>query len=81
MPVKSGPAQAANPLIAENAMNEPRYGVRQERNGTWTVIDLITRLPAASDGRDLAGLDEEDARDIMNMLNRAYLARRRSPLV
>ncbi|KQS89771.1 hypothetical protein ASG68_06180 [Rhizobium sp. Leaf453] len=62
-------------------MNEPRYGLRQERNGSWTIVDLITRVPAASDGRDLAGLDREDAQDIMDVLNRDYLARRKSPLV
>lgn len=62
-------------------MNEPRYDLRQERNGTWTVLDIVTRLPAASDGRDLTGLDREDARDIMDVLNRDYLARRKSPLV
>ncbi|WP_280138991.1 hypothetical protein [Rhizobium sp. Leaf386] len=44
-------------------------------------MDLITRVPAASDGRDLAGLDREDAQDIMDVLNRDYLARRKSPLL
>ena len=62
-------------------MNEPRYGLRQERNGSWTIVDLITRVPAASDGRDLTGLDRQDAQDIMDVLNRDYLARRKSPLV
>lgn len=62
-------------------MNEPRYSLHQETNGTWTVIDIITRLPAASDGRDLTGLDHDDARDIAEALNRDYLAGRQSPLV
>ncbi|MCV9966490.1 hypothetical protein OIU34_31955 [Pararhizobium sp. BT-229] len=62
-------------------MNEPRYTLRQEKNGTWTVLDVVTRLPAASDGRDLTGLDHEDAKDIMDTLNRDYLAGRKSPLV
>jgi hypothetical protein len=62
-------------------VNEPRYSLRQEKNGTWTVLDVITRLPAASDGKDLTGLEEDDARDIMDVLNRDYLARRKSPLV
>ena len=62
-------------------MNEPRYSVRQEKNGTWTVLDVITRLPAASDGRDLMGLEHDDAKDIADALNRDYLAGRRSPLV
>ena len=62
-------------------MTEPRYDLRQEKNGTWTVIDTITGVPAASDGRDLTGLDQEDARDIMEALNRDHLAGRKSPLV
>ncbi|CAN7503292.1 hypothetical protein LJR098_004740 [Rhizobium sp. LjRoot98] len=62
-------------------MNEPRYDLRQEKNGTWTVIDVVTSLPAASDGRDLTGLERDDARDIMEALNRDHLAGRKSPLV
>ena len=62
-------------------MKEPRYELRQERNGTWTVMDVITHLPAASDGRDLAGLDRDDAHDIMEALNRDHLAGRKSPLL
>ena len=62
-------------------VKEPRYDLRQERNGTWTVIDIVTRLPAASDGRDLTGLDHDDAKDIMDALNRDHLTGRKSPLV
>lgn len=62
-------------------MNDPRYDLRQEKDGTWTVLDVITRLPAASDGRDLTGLDRNDARDIADTLNRDDRAGRKSPLV
>jgi len=62
-------------------VKEPRYELRQEKNGTWTVIDVVTRVPAASDGRDLTGLDRDDATDIMKALNRDHLAGRKSPLV
>ena len=62
-------------------MNEPRYSLCQETDGTWTVVDIITRLPAASDGRDLTGLEHDDASDIADALNRDYLAGRESPLV
>lgn len=62
-------------------MVEKRYGVRQERSGFWTVMDEVTGLPAASDGRDLTGLDREDARDIADVLNRDDRSRRRSLLV
>lgn len=62
-------------------VNEPRYDLRQEKNGSWTVIDIFTGVPAASDGRDLTGLDREDASDIMTALNRDHLTGRKSPLV
>lgn len=62
-------------------MVEKRYEVRQERNGLWAVIDEVTGLPAASDGRDLTGLDREDARDIADVLNRDDRSKRRSSLV
>jgi len=62
-------------------MNEPRYDIRQEKNGLWTVFDILTGLPAASDGRDLANLEREDAKDIADHLNREHIGRRRSPLL
>ncbi|WP_275785080.1 hypothetical protein [Pararhizobium gei] len=62
-------------------MKEPRYGLQQEKNGSWTVIDLITRLPAATDGRDLAGFEQDDARDIADALNRDHQAGRKSTLI
>jgi hypothetical protein len=62
-------------------MGEMRYGVRQERNGAWTVVDEVTGLPAASDGRDLTGLSLEDARDIADALNRELRRRGRNSLV
>ena len=60
-------------------MNEPRYSLRQEKNGTWTVLDIITRLPAASDGRDLTGLEHDDARDIAEALNKDHPGRPQEP--
>ena len=62
-------------------MGEMRYGVRQERNAAWTVVDEVTGLPAASDGRDLTGLSLEDARDIADALNRELRRRGRNSLV
>jgi hypothetical protein len=65
----------------EGVMVDKRYGLRQERSGLWTVIDEMTGLPAASDGRDLTGLDAEDARDIAEALNRHLSTRGRNILV
>lgn len=62
-------------------MQEKRYEIRQERDGFWTVVDTLTGLPAASDGRDLTKLDRDDARDIASALNRDIAARKDSPLV
>lgn len=62
-------------------MQENRYEIRQESNGCWTVLDVLTGLPAASDGRDLTGLGKDDARDIAYALNEDVARHRDSPLV
>lgn len=58
-----------------------RYEIRREIDGSWTVLDNITGLPAASDGRDLTGLERADAQDIADVLNRDMKANRKSRLV
>lgn len=58
-----------------------RYEVRQEPDGSFTVMDGETGVPAASDGQDLTGLSRQDARDIADMLNRELRDHRSSPLV
>ncbi|KQV44575.1 hypothetical protein ASE37_04175 [Rhizobium sp. Root268] len=62
-------------------MQEKRYEIRQESNGCWTVVDVLTGLPAASDGRDLTGLGKDDASDIAYALNEDVSRHRDSPLV
>ncbi len=62
-------------------MREKRYGIRQDRDGSWTVIDTLTQLPAASDGRDLVKLEKMDAEDIAETLNEDFSRDRKSPLV
>lgn len=62
-------------------MQEKRYEIRQESNGCWTVMDMLTGLPAASDGRDLTGLGKDDASDIAYALNEDVARHRSSPLV
>ncbi|MDM9622503.1 hypothetical protein [Rhizobium sp. S96] len=49
--------------------NLPRYEVFQEFPGRWAVMDTMTSLPAATDGRDLVGLTKQDAEDIAKELN------------
>ncbi|QFY61047.1 hypothetical protein FZ934_11860 [Rhizobium grahamii] len=58
----------------------PRYQVRREMPGGWSVIDTFTSLPAATDGRDLVGLSKQDAEDIAAELNDSA-AEGRDPLV
>jgi len=62
-------------------MQDKRYEIRQERDGLWTVIDSLTQLPAASDGRDLTNLEKADAQDIADSLNEDMSCHRKSPLV
>ncbi|MBO9196205.1 hypothetical protein J5277_19045 [Rhizobium sp. 16-449-1b] len=68
-------------LVECDGPDEPlRYEIRREPSGRWTVVDSMTALPAASDGRDLIGLSREDARDIADELNRS-IAQGRDPLI
>ncbi len=64
----------------EDRRMENRYAVRRQDGERFAVIDDQTGLPAASDGRDLVGLDREDAQDIADVLNRGEQIRR-NPLV
>jgi hypothetical protein len=58
----------------------PRYEIRQELRGRWTIIDTLTSLPAATDGRDFVGLSKRDAEDIARELNLS-VAQGRDPLI
>ncbi|KWV51628.1 MULTISPECIES: hypothetical protein [Rhizobium] len=58
----------------------PRYEIRQEPRGRWTIVDTLTSLPAATDGRDFVGLSKRDAEDIARELNLAA-AEGRDPLI
>lgn len=60
--------------------SEARYECRQQ-DGDWAVVDRLTSLPAATNGRDLSGLSQEDARDIADVLNRSATDGQRSPLL
>lgn len=62
-------------------MQEKRYEIRREPNGCWTVVDALTNLPAATDGKDLTGLEQDDARDIAHALNLDASRRRGSSLI
>lgn len=47
-----------------------RYSLRQEADGTWTVFDIFTNLPAEVNGIPLVMLDMEEADDAVDLMNR-----------
>jgi len=61
-------------------VDEARYETRHDVDchGRWVVIDTLTGLPAASDGRDFVNLTQSDAADIAEALN-AYLSEGKDP--
>jgi hypothetical protein len=65
---------------ADRLLTEGRYQA-QRLEETWRVIDRMTDLPAASNGRDLEELSKEDALEIAAELNRCEAAGSASPLL
>ena len=47
----------------------PRYEVRQEGDGSWTVVDAATDLPAVVNDIPQLGHSEEDARAVARELD------------
>ena len=47
----------------------PRYEVRQEGDGSWTVVDVATDLPAVVNDMPQLGHSEEDARAVARELD------------
>lgn len=60
-------------------MAQQRYDIRKE-DGTWTVFDVFTGLPAYAQPGGLDGpafgLDMEEADDLVDLLNEADRRRR-----
>lgn len=54
-----------------------RYDMRPEEDGTWTVYDIFTGLPAEVSGIPQDHLAMEVADDLVDLLNAEYIARRR----
>lgn len=54
-----------------------QYGRRIERDGSWTVYDVFSGVPAQSDGHRLVSLSLSDATDSMLTLNRRNAQRRK----
>ncbi len=47
----------------------PRYEVRQEADGSWTVVDVATDMPAVVNDMPQLGHSEEDARAVARELD------------
>jgi len=54
-------------------MAQQRYDIRKEEDGTWTVFDMFTGLPAYGQPMGLDGpafgLDMDEADDLVDLLN------------
>ncbi|WP_159591908.1 MULTISPECIES: hypothetical protein [Chelativorans] len=64
-------------------MAPQRYDLRQEPDGTWTVIDVFTGWPAMINGQaqisgdvQATGLDMEEADDLVDLMNLQDVRRR-----
>ncbi|MDB5523894.1 MAG: hypothetical protein JWM58_1657 [Rhizobium sp.] len=55
---------------------ENRYEMRQEPDGTWTVYDIFTGLPAVVNDIPITMLTIEEADDAVDLLNNLYIDRR-----
>jgi hypothetical protein len=58
-----------------------RYEVHPDSTCTWQIVDCLTGLPAASNGRDLVQLSKTDAKDIADELNSCEEEGRPNPLL
>ncbi|MGF6177057.1 hypothetical protein [Ensifer sp. 4252] len=54
-------------------MPENRYDLRKEPDGTWTVFDIFTGMPALVNEVEQLG---EPADDLVDLLNLLYIRRR-----
>jgi hypothetical protein len=58
-----------------------RYQALQDVDGSWQVIDTVTGLPAASNGRDLVKLLKRDAKELAEELESCERQGGASPLL
>lgn len=51
------------------------YDLRQESDGTWSVIDVFKNEPVTLEGHEQVKLSEAQARDSLEYLCRKYIER------
>jgi hypothetical protein len=54
---------------SEPGQERPRYVIAGEENGTWSVYDRLTNLPAVLDENMLVELTFDVADDMLEMMN------------
>ncbi|MQU69059.1 hypothetical protein [Sinorhizobium meliloti] len=69
-----------NGTEATSYVRESLQSLRQEDDGTWTVFDIFTGLPARVNDVEQVGLEMEQADDLVDLLNLLYIKRRRGPV-
>ncbi|MDK1494435.1 hypothetical protein QN219_31300 [Sinorhizobium sp. 7-81] len=57
-------------------MSENRYELRKETDGTWTIFDIFTGMPARVNDVEQVGLEIEKADVLVDLLNEFYTMRR-----
>lgn len=50
-------------------MNEYRFHYQREDDGTWSVVDSTTSRVAEIGSRQVSGLNQRDATDLLRTLN------------
>lgn len=56
-------------------MIENGYKVRQEQDGTWSVIEAYKNEPVEFDGKLQTGLTETEANDCLVQITRTFMER------
>lgn len=56
--------------VTDTKSENRRYGRRMEQNGTWTVFDSLSGLPAEIGSRQATGMQPHDAEEMVDILNR-----------
>ncbi|KQV83275.1 hypothetical protein [Rhizobium sp. Root1220] len=56
---------------------ENRYDTRKNGTGYWTVYDIFTGEPAEINGAQLTHCEMDEADDLVDLLNKQYIERRK----
>jgi len=60
-------------------MPDDRYTMREEDDGTWSVVDFLINIPVALNNVRLVGLEMHEADDLVEHMN-AIERKRRSEI-